>query len=386
MKILCIFIDMMGAEYMKLCNDRARQNEVDHFLSKRAGTVYRHCYTPAPDTPRSSACMWSGKYPKENLCNNRLKYPGQFLNRNISNFWEKLDEKGYQINIFIRKQQERIELIPVYGKEAIYNDSVQEFMTKASISENSFNFMYFPDLHTYLDDYHYTQTGLHKGTKYVAKLLDDIYSYYDAEKLFDAILIFSDHGFRMTSLKDHEHRIDCDRVQTFMYLYQKGENSLIFDDKIRSNLDVMPTICELIGCEVPECDGISLLDKNGHDYVLIEDHHDYSPSLGQTIEHWAVVTKDARLHWLECNGKWTDDRSLEGFNQDYFENLITDKMCDYAHNKYLYRILYMYRDNLHMESRYSDGKLHQKAGTGKWRNLYWTIVEYMYAFLRRLKG
>ena len=56
MKILAIFVDMLGADYLNVANPNAAQTDIDRMLLDIGGTFYTNCYTPAPDTPRSFAC------------------------------------------------------------------------------------------------------------------------------------------------------------------------------------------------------------------------------------------------------------------------------------------------------------------------------------------
>ena len=82
MKILLCFIDMLRPDLLNLYGNRF-VSQVDLFFEKLGGTVYRNCYTPGPDTPRSTACILTGCYPKKNGCDARVKYPKYFLKKNI---------------------------------------------------------------------------------------------------------------------------------------------------------------------------------------------------------------------------------------------------------------------------------------------------------------
>ena len=69
MKILFLFCDMLRANKLKIINtDIKRFTSLDKWLLKFGGTIYKKCYTPAPDTPRSLACLYSGRYPIRNGC------------------------------------------------------------------------------------------------------------------------------------------------------------------------------------------------------------------------------------------------------------------------------------------------------------------------------
>ena len=74
MKILMIFVDMLRAINQNVCNDEVPWNRLDDALSKFGGIVYSNCYSPAPDTPRGLASIWTGTYPKVNGCDTRSKH------------------------------------------------------------------------------------------------------------------------------------------------------------------------------------------------------------------------------------------------------------------------------------------------------------------------
>lgn len=359
MKILAIFIDMLSGAYSNLCNGNATFNCMDEFLKNLGGTVYANCYTPAPDTPRSSACMWSGLYPKANNCTNRVKWPKDSMYRNIDNIWNVLASKGFGVNVFMDCDSAEIGLIPLTGQERVYTDSIHEFFEQAVISENSFNFFYFPDVHYVMDIFGYSLDCYNEGLQFQRSMIEEIFDFYKAKKTFDYIMIFSDHGF-LRADESREPMIKESRIKTVMMIHQKGETELVIDHKLRSNLDLMPTLCEILNY-VPrnKIDGISFFDQQGHDYVLVEDLNEFSVSLGQTVEHWCVVLKDGSKHWLECNKIWAHESSKLDFDEKIYESLICKKMCDYIRNTDLYPTFCRYKeylDNHVKDGRYSNGK------------------------------
>lgn len=355
MKILAFFIDMLGADCLNIGNSSAERTDMDVFFQKLGGTFYTNCYTPAPDTPRSTACMWTGLYPKANGCNNRLKYPGRFL-KPEQHLWETLENKGYQFNVFLRRPDNEIGLLPKpYDKYAYYGN-IENFLTSLELQEDSFTFLYLPDLHIVLDNYGYTKKALKKGTSLVAELLNKTFATYDKD-LFDYIMIFSDHGFRY-EFENREFLLDTDRVRTTMFIRRKGEKELLTDTRLCSTLDVYPTVCEMINNPLPEkVDGCSILSSE-HSYVLLEDHEDFTVKLGQAVEHWGVVL-DKGICRLECSGKWNTNE-MAGFDELYWESLIQEKMDDYQENRKLWDALHIYDGNKVVSNMYSDGSLIKK--------------------------
>lgn len=360
MRVMLLFCDMLGAEFLSLFNSQRKETKIDELLSEYGGIVYKNCYTPAPDTPRSSACTWSGVYPRRNGCDNRLKYPGYFLNDDIDDLWRMINRYQCTTNIFVDDSNNRGGLIRFTGSENIKNGSVYDFCEeiKKRKNEESFNFIYLPDMHTVLDETDYSREGFYDGCDFLAELIDRIFGIFESPDFFDYILIFSDHGFSFLDDKRRCHMIDRDRVHTVMYLRKKGDKVLHIDTELRSNMDRYPTICDIYSCAYEGLDGKSLFD-NGHDYVLIEDHDKFSIEFGLTAEHWAVVDKDQGLHWLECSGQWEHEHDGDTFDELAFEKVISERMSDYGENKRLfdnYFILYEPNDNRKTkETMYSDG-------------------------------
>ena len=74
MKILILFCDMLRANRLKTVNkDIFHWTVFDKWIQDFGGCTYSNCYTPAPDTPRSLACFYTGLYPKLNGCRSRIR-------------------------------------------------------------------------------------------------------------------------------------------------------------------------------------------------------------------------------------------------------------------------------------------------------------------------
>src|SRR3989338_5821760 len=83
MKILIIFVDMLRPDMLQVLNSAVAKGPLDEELEKIGGTLYRNCFTQAPDTARSLACVWSGKYPYKNGCDKRIKNPKFYWNKGL---------------------------------------------------------------------------------------------------------------------------------------------------------------------------------------------------------------------------------------------------------------------------------------------------------------
>lgn len=127
MRVLLLFCDMLGAEYLSLFNPKKKRTKMDELFREYGGVVYRNCYTPAPDTPRSSACTWSGVYPKRNGCDNRMKYPRYFMGNDIDDLWRMISRQECTVNIFVDDSNNKGGLIRFVGSEKVRSGSVYEF-------------------------------------------------------------------------------------------------------------------------------------------------------------------------------------------------------------------------------------------------------------------
>lgn len=362
MKILMIFCDMLAAEYMNLCNKDVPQNKVDTIIKQYGGTVFTNCYTPSPDTPRSSACMWSGLYPRRNGCDNRLKYPRYFLKDEVNDLWKVLKKLGIKTNIYVDNSNNIGGLIKFAGDENIRSGSVYEFCEAVEKDNDMLNFIYLPDLHKILAETDYSKEGFVEGCSFIGELINNIVGIFSTPDFFDYIIIFSDHGFRFSDDVDkHDHIIDHDRIHTFMYLRKKNDSFIVYDDQLRSVLDIFPTMCEILSVEYKDLDGCSLLGKEGHEHILVEDHDKFSVEFGLAIEHWAVIDKKHTLHWLECSGQWEHEIDDIQFDENYYEMLVCKTMSEYSENRKLFDNIFIRYDpndsRVTKETRYSDGTL-----------------------------
>lgn len=366
MKILALFVDMLSTEFLSLCNKEIPLNCMDNFLKDLGGVLFSNCYAVAPDTPRSAACMWSGLYPKENFCTNRVKWPRDFLDRDVDNIWKILKLADYTVNIFMDDNACEMGLIPLCGNEYVYTESIYQFFEHADLVENSFNFFYLPDLHYVLDELDYRLDGYKEALEFQLSSIKEIFDFYNAKELFDYIILFSDHGFKPMGIESGNHVIEDTRIKIAVQIYKKGDAKLIIDDRLRANLDIMPTICELLDYTPQnEIDGVSLFNEQGHDFVMIEDLGDFKSWFGQSIEHWAVILKDQSKHWLECDGNWEHSFYSAAFDEKKYENLVRNKLCDYDDNRVVYETAMRYQKYLNEHKntgKYSNGQfIYQKV-------------------------
>lgn len=357
MRLLMVFIDMISGAKLNLCNPEAEWTAIDDFLKDFGGTLYAECYTPAPDTPRSCGCMWTGLYPSENGCKYRTRYPAHYMNPANENFWDILHGMKYNFQIFMRAPTAAMGMLPEWADEFIYPDGndIEGFLDSTVLSDNTVTFIYLPDFHTYIDIFESEMGGVKQGELFVQKLLNKMFSRIDADE-YDHILLLSDHGFRVSG-ETHRHLIEKDRMQTLMLWRKKGENALQIDKRLRSNLDVFPTVCEMVNYKWNNAIDGKSLSGDGHEYILMEDHKNFNLELGQTIERWAVLWKD-HIYWLDVVGWDMYGAPETDFDGEVFEELIAEKMTDYKRNKKDFELIHKYdNDTWKAHTMFSDGTL-----------------------------
>ncbi len=360
MRSFVFFLDMFGGEYINCINRFSPSNKMDELITNLGGTIYTNCYTPAPDTGRSSACMWTGNYPSKNGCDHRLKYPRYFMDSDGDNLWKRMRDEGYTRNIFLRKDVFEEGLIPLYGGENIVSSSVFDFFELCKIDGNNvFNFLYIPDIHQVLNEGGYTRNTFEEGANFTASFLDILDSKYHIKELADYILLFSDHGFENDDMENAEI-LSRERIHTYIQLWKKGEDTLVLDNELRSNLDIFPTICMLENWNDPaDISGKSLLNQWGHEYILAEDHSTLSVRFGQRIEKWAAILKKGDIHYIDIDGSWKHEVAISEDDENRIQEAIAREMSDYKEISNIYRFGSIYMANLAKRNQgivYSNGE------------------------------
>lgn len=346
---MMIFIDMFRANILNMFNDNAPYTNIDNLFEQWGGTIYTNCYTPAPDTPRSNGCLWSGQYPKKNGCNTRIKYPKFYMTDPESSLLHELLKNNYKFNFYIHEATRQIGELPL-GIDSVGNYSngklLEEYLSGLEIEENSLTYISLEDYHAVMYDYTATPKAVQIGNDKIERSLKLIDQKLDIDT-FDYIIIFSDHGFKFEKDKVNmsiEQQLDKDRTQIFMYLRKKGDNKLLKNNKLSAIIDIYPTVCDFINIKTSdEIDGISLLSSKEHDYIMLEDHREFNITLSQTIEYWGIVDRQG-LSVMGTDGVWKScypagSEVLDNYKQKMLkdlsflkENLKAQEILDYYDN------------------------------------------------------
>ena len=351
MRTLVIFADMLRANRLSSFNNELKSDTpIDVTLKKLGGTIFQNCFTPGPDTPRGISAAISGTAPYLNGCDVRLKWPREFLKPELNTIYDLFIDEGYKIDIFSDPKERAVGLFPknisnmnVHNK----NYDIDNYIDNLVIEDKHFIFLSLPQFHWTIDAYGESLNGERNAQKDISESFDSVFRKLDKD-LFDHIFIFSDHGFKLAhEMKlDPDYRlINDDRTHTVMMHREKFQNQIDVNTKLCSLTDIYPTIQDILGQKIER--GISLLSSDERHHVVIEDHINFTPSINQNIELWAVVdSKHIYIRTLEEG--ILIDRASRMENKCIIDkyDIILENESSYKKYKSEYEKIFVYSQNL----------------------------------------
>ena len=359
MRILLVFLDMFRVNLTNIYDEHNERTLFDDSISKIGGSLYMNCYTPGPDTPRSNGCLWSSTYPKDNGCNNRLKYPKYYLKKR--DFLSILKQNGYDLNFYINPYTKEVGELPNSIEDySFFSDdlSLDKFFNHAKLSDNSLTYLSFGDFHYVISDTYAQKRFVKKAYDLSGKIIDGVNSIINYD-LFDLVIFYSDHGFKM-----REENLDTDlkmlgdsRTQILLFIHRRGDSSIDKKYKLSSIMDIYPTILDFCSIEYDqkEIDGLSLFSDNEHEFIMIEDHRTFGVDLGQTIERWGFKTNDYLIA-VNPNLDWQIDNKNSTIDYNEYYQYLLVHGTDFESNVKMKMIHNKYDDSLSESSVYFDGE------------------------------
>lgn len=366
MKILVVFIDMIRPNRLSLFNENIeKETPLDESLKKLGGTYYTNCFSQGPDTPRGMATFTTGKIPYENGCTTRVKWPRYFLNKELTTIYDLFLEKEYKMTFFSNPNERETGVFPEHISNLdIHNNSydLNQYLSDVKLEENHFVFVGLPDFHWSFDDNSYTVHGEQQAYKDIQKSFDVIFNNFDKDD-FDHIFLFSDHGFKF----NHEYKrqkkyllLNEDRTNILMIHRKKGEEDIVYDNKLCSIADIYPTMQNILQDKI--LDGVSLLSEKRREYIIIEDHLDFAPSVNQNIEIWAVVKQDI-IYIRTLENAYILDRENREITVEPREeyDLILKEESSFNYYMQEYEKVFKYREYIFKQTTYMYGGERKKV-------------------------
>jgi hypothetical protein len=348
------------------------ETSLDETFENLGGTVFTKCYTPSPDTTRSTACLWSSRYPMANGCNTRMKWAKYCMNLPEHSLLYLLRQHGYSFNIFGGNNYTESGSIPPFFDSEFekslgitLSDWAMNIKNNGQISDNSMTYIYLSDFHMRLDITSYNKKNVVKAKNLVNELILTINNILDI-KSFDYVFMFSDHGCLLKEdgrLRKSNLLIDG-RVQIFLQVINNTQNikpkntqKYSVDSKLRSIMDIYPTVLDLAGISYSkDIDGRNLFSEAGHDHILLEDHIDFSIGIGISPKIWGVVDNEG-IHVIGYDGIW-NSTSMDKEKLSFYKRELEEKASFFSeYQKQFYVIIQYEKIRIAMRTvGYSNGK------------------------------
>lgn len=290
-----LFCDMLRANKLNVVDkNNCKPTPFDNWLENFGGCTYINTYTPAPDTPRSLACLYTGLYPKYNGCNTRIEWPRFYQNENLETMFQYLNKNNFKVYTNFSKNEIETGICTNKDLKRIINyDSFLDFFSANNIKEdknNQFFFIRLNDFHHCVSDYSSLPISTKIGSRKLLNTFDIFFKKYDKE-IFDFTFIFSDHGCMLSNDKFYKDKdyllLNDNRSKIFMHLRKKGDKYLRKNNSLRTIMDIYPTVVDIVKKPIDsKLDGISLFKKKGRNFVIIEDSSEFKPHLGIFNNIW----------------------------------------------------------------------------------------------------
>lgn len=348
---------MLRSNLLNIYNNKNVNTHFDDFLRDWGGIYFSNAWTPGPDTPRSSGCLFSSRYPKFNGCNTRIKYPYYYLSTN--NFLDVLNKFRYDINVYINDGVKNTGLLPKSADEYAnfsHDKLLDEWTKDLQLTDNSLTFVYLSDYHKTVSEYNASTKSHLKGVEYTFGAIKTIDKNIGLNK-FDLAILFSDHGFKLSNEYNSRmvDRIGENRCKVFLYIKTKDHTNFAIDDRLCSIMDIGVTVLSFLNFKIPYVvDGMDLLSRQRYSYVLIEEHRKFNVNLEQVIEYYGYVEKN-HLTIFDCHLNCDSTRSINDNEKKMIIEIFKNYCSAFEDNIKQQTILDSYNNETILNNKYYNG-------------------------------
>lgn len=297
MKILILFIDMVRTEFLSIYNGSEKDTSIDVFAKRVGGTLYSNCYTPAPDTSRSNACLFTGLYPHFSGIDSRDKRPKDYIKSDVDTIFDKAIDRGFEINCFLTFGLSKWGLLKY--KETnnvhIYNDMSKFSDVSSKANDKMITCIFNQDLHLALDDYGPGKKGHKEGYRVMDKFFKKYFTDENINK-YDHVFVYSDHGLMVESefyiKKTKLDLLKDGRTKILMFHHNRGDNAVKKDNRLSCIMDLYATIDNILG-DNDYRHGIPFSAKPDESRIIhIEDHPDFKVAPNKIVNLWRVISNN----------------------------------------------------------------------------------------------
>ena len=366
---------MLRATSLRYFNPEISENTyVDNWMEQIKGTVYSNCYTPAPDTPRSLACLYTGLYPVRNGCDTRIKWPKFFL-KDIDHIFQFLIDNEFSIVSNFSERRLSVGILPSGVEKNITNfDSLKglvECKDEYINNKDLFLFIDLPDYHKAVDDYAGLRAADKKGLSVLGNSLEYLSDSLEFDG-FDHIYMFSDHGCMLYNDRFDQRDLEFlgdDRAKIVMFHHEKGDECISVNTKLISIMDLFPSLVMKIDktINLHELDGscnFEVDSTSGEEYIVLEDHGTIVNSVNIVPDRWAIRTPEIfaffdayniKSYMLSQTGKMDNEVSLDNVTLTRLTKCLAEKSSAYSDAVKKVEVMSYYASLKKSVDLYSDG-------------------------------
>ncbi len=366
-------------------NKIKRDTPFDKSLLKLGGTFYNNCFSEGPDTPRGLATFATGKPPFVNGCNTRLKWPRYFLDKDLRTVYDLFIDKNYKLSFFSNPNERETGMFPErINKMNIHNNdfNLDGYLKNLELSNNHLLFISLPDFHWSFDDHGYTKYGEHKAYFDINKSFDIIFNNFNKDD-FDHIFVFSEHGFKFNYEVKQQKKyllLNEDRTNILMIHRKKGEEKIKYSHQLCSLGQMFYNIDNILNNESFEQ---SVFSKKGKEYIVIEDHLDFTPTVNQSLGLWSIVMQES-IYIRDLENGYLIDRDskkiISKIDEKYDQVLKNESSFSkyyQEHNK-----INIYREFILKQTKYMHGGKRKKVS----KIIIWvhSLIDFIFSNIRDL--
>lgn len=233
MKVLLYLADMVRGD---LFNPETGTSLIEKYFKSNGGTYWPNTFTPSPDTPRSTACLFTGNNVVENGIGLRsLSLADSFRNDQVSIF-RSLAQNGIKNAIW----RDRIEIDQGIWLPGDCLNQVEQFTSGIEISDwlskeqNALVYRHDNTYHRVMDQLPIIRSPHQVGLDLVFQNFLEAVEITD----WDIIWFFSDHGCILPNeSKSPMDMLNRNRTNIPLYLWTRKDKDLTLNLSLRSIID-----------------------------------------------------------------------------------------------------------------------------------------------------
>ena len=308
MKILLYLADMVRGD---LFNPKSGLSYIEQYFKKTGGTYWLNTFTPSPDTPRSTACLFSGNNVVDNGISLRSFSLADSFGKEQISLFKSLANNGIANAIW----REKVEIDQGIWLPGDSLNCVEQFSDRKDLAEwipegkDVFVYRHDNTYHRVMDQIPIIRNPHKVGLNLVFKNFLDTVSLAD----WDAIWFVSDHGCILPKEpKEPREMLNRNRTNIPLYLWRKKDVNLDLKTDLQSIIDLYPTIHHQFNIKMStKVSGRNLLLKECHETIWMDDYGSFYPLDNELPNVYAERTVNKVTIFYENQFWYKSDGDIE---------------------------------------------------------------------------